>query len=67
MIFWEKLVEEKKLKEKLKVIFGDKKVKALKEAVEKDKEQLASEMQKAILENKDFHYYKCRRHLINYL
>ncbi|WP_375676212.1 MULTISPECIES: hypothetical protein [unclassified Bartonella] len=67
LIFWEKLVEEKKLKEKLKIIFGNEKIKALKEAVEKDKEQLASEMQKAILENKDFHYYKCRRHLINYL
>ncbi len=38
LIFWEKLVEEKKLKEKLKVIFGDKKVKALKETIEKDKE-----------------------------
>ncbi|WP_375614077.1 hypothetical protein, partial [Bartonella sp. AC151YNML] len=67
LIFWEKLVEEKKLKEKLKIIFGDEKVKALKEAVEKDKEQLASEMQKAILENKDSHYYKCRQQLINYL
>ncbi|WP_375659690.1 MULTISPECIES: hypothetical protein [unclassified Bartonella] len=67
LIFWEKFVEEKKLKEKLKIIFGNEKIKALKEAVEKDKEQLASEMQKAILENKDFHYYKCRRHLINYL
>ncbi|WP_375657472.1 hypothetical protein [Bartonella sp. CL32QHWL-1] len=67
LIFWEKLVEEKKLKEKLKIIFGNEKIKALKEVVEKDKEQLASEMQKAILENKDFCYYKSREYFIDYL
>ncbi|WP_375626564.1 hypothetical protein, partial [Bartonella sp. PS17NMGDW] len=67
LIFWEKLVEEKKLKDKLKVIFGDKKVKALKEAIEKDKEQLASEVQKAIFGKKDFCYYKSREYFIDYL
>ncbi len=67
LIFWEKLVEEKKLKEKLKIIFGNEKVKALKEVVEKDKDQLASEMQKAVLENKDFCYYKSREYFIDYL
>ncbi|WP_330168252.1 hypothetical protein [Bartonella grahamii] len=52
---------------KLQVIFGNEKIKVLEEAVEKDKEQVASEMQKEISENRDFHYYKCRRYLINYL
>ncbi|WP_375655771.1 MULTISPECIES: hypothetical protein [unclassified Bartonella] len=66
-IFWEMLVKIGNSKEKLKIIFGDEKVNALEEAIEKDKEQLASEVQKAILENKNVHFHKSHAYLIHTL
>lgn len=67
LIFWEMLVEIEWLQKKLKIIFGDEKVKALKEAIQKDKEQFDNEIQAAIFEDKKFCYYKSRAYFIGYL
>ncbi|WP_019222805.1 hypothetical protein [Bartonella rattaustraliani] len=67
LIFWEELFEIGNSKEKLKIIFGDEKVNALEEAIQKDREQFANKFQEAILENKNVHYYESRAYLIQYL
>ncbi|MBX4335842.1 hypothetical protein [Bartonella raoultii] len=67
LIFWKMLLIIGSSKEKLKIIFGDETLKALEEAVKKDKEQVENEMQAAVFENKKFCYYKSRGHFIGYL
>ncbi|EJF82733.1 hypothetical protein MCU_01328 [Bartonella elizabethae Re6043vi] len=52
LIFWEELITIGNSKEKLKIIFGDKKVQALREAVDKEQERFENEIQSAILANK---------------
>ncbi|WP_375679909.1 hypothetical protein [Bartonella sp. AP7XZML] len=54
LIFWEKLTTQTKLK----VIFGDEKVKVLEEAIDKNKEQFENEIQAAVLAN---NYLKCNK------
>ncbi|CAK02402.1 hypothetical protein [Bartonella tribocorum] len=66
-IFWKMLVEIGNSQEKLKIIFGDEKVKKLEEVIKEDQQQVASKMQAAVFENKDFCYYKSRGHYIDYL
>ncbi|WP_345117220.1 hypothetical protein [Bartonella jaculi] len=67
LIFWEKLITIGNSKEKLKIIFANKKVQALQEAVDKEKEQLENEIQSAILANKYLNYNQSREYLIQYL
>ncbi|WP_254492503.1 hypothetical protein [Bartonella sp. B1099] len=52
LIFWKELVTIGNSKEKLKIIFGDEKVQALREAVDKEQERFENEVQSAILANK---------------
>ncbi len=54
LIFWEKLTTQTKLQ----VIFGDEKVNALEEAIDKNKEQFENEIQAAVLAN---NYLKCNK------
>lgn len=67
LIFWEKLVGIRNSQKKLKIIFGEKQLKKLEEAVENDREQVKREMQEAIVENKDFCYYRSRARFIGCL
>ncbi|UNF46849.1 hypothetical protein [Bartonella krasnovii] len=48
LIFWKKLVTQTKLE----IIFGDEKVQALREAIDKEQERFENEIQSAILANK---------------
>ncbi|WP_208440169.1 hypothetical protein [Bartonella raoultii] len=52
LIFWENLITIENSKEKLKIIFGDKKAQALQEAIDKEKERFENEIQSAVLANK---------------
>ncbi|PIT69179.1 hypothetical protein [Bartonella tribocorum] len=67
LIFWEKLVGISNSQKKLKIIFGEKQLKKLEEAVEKEREQVKREMREAIFEKKDFCYYRSRAHFIGCL
>ncbi|UNF45269.1 hypothetical protein MNL06_06950 [Bartonella krasnovii] len=67
LIFWEKLVGISNSQKKLKIIFGEKQLKKLEEAVENDREQVKREMQEAIFENKHFCYYRSRAQFIGCL
>ncbi|MCZ2157977.1 hypothetical protein NPX99_01550 [Bartonella sp. 220] len=67
LIFWKRLVKIGNSIEKLKIIFGDEKVEALREAIEKEQEQFASEIEAAILRNQYFRCHKSRAYLTGYL
>ncbi|WP_026501452.1 hypothetical protein [Bartonella vinsonii] len=60
--FWESLVGI----EKLKIIFGDEKVEALKETIKKEQEQFASKIEAAILSDQYFRCHESRSYLIKY-
>lgn len=66
-IFWKMLVEINNSKEKLQIIFGGEKVKALEEAIDKNKKQFENEIQEAVLANNYLKYNKSYAYLINTL
>ncbi|WP_273759240.1 hypothetical protein [Bartonella sp. ML70XJBT.G] len=63
LIFWEELITQTKLE----VIFGDKKVQALQEAIDKERERFENEIQSAILANKYLNYNKSYAYLASTL